>query len=31
VKPEGAEVVTKDVDIDGAAVYRVALNLPAKP
>jgi carboxypeptidase family protein len=31
VKPEGAEPVTKDVDIDGAAVYRVALNLPAKP
>ena len=30
VKPEGAEAVTKDVDIDGAAVYRVALNLPAK-
>jgi hypothetical protein len=31
VKPEGAERVTKDVEIDGAAVYRVALNLPAKP
>ena len=31
VKPEGAEPVTKDVDIDGAAVYRVALNLPTKP
>jgi hypothetical protein len=31
VKPEGAEAVTKDVDIDGAAVYRVALNLLAKP
>ena len=30
VKPEGAEPVTKDVEIDGAAVYRVALNLPAK-
>lgn len=30
VKVEGAEPVTKDVDIDGAAVYRVALNLPAK-
>ena len=30
VKSEGAEAVTKDVDIDGAAVYRVALNLPAK-
>ena len=31
VKPDGAEAVTKDVEIDGAAVYRVALNLPAKP
>ena len=31
VKPEGADPVTKDVDIDGAAVYRVALNLPPKP
>lgn len=31
VKPEGGEPVTKDVDIDGAAVYRVALSLPAKP
>src|SRR5215208_3274184 len=31
VKLDGAEPVTKDVDIDGAAVYRVALNLPAKP
>lgn len=30
VKPEGAEPVTKDVDIDGAAVYRVALSLPPK-
>jgi len=30
VKPNGAEPVTKDVDIDGAAVYRVALNLPPK-
>src|SRR5215217_5887582 len=30
-KTEGAEPVTKDVEIDGAAVYRVALNLPAKP
>jgi hypothetical protein len=30
VKPEGAEPVTKDVEIDGAAVYRIALNLPAK-
>lgn len=31
VKPEGAEPVTKDVEIDGAAVYRIALNLPEKP
>lgn len=31
VKTDGSEPVTKDVDIDGAAVYRVALNLPAKP
>lgn len=31
VKSEGAEPVTKDVEIDGAAVYRIALNLPAKP
>lgn len=31
VKTDGAEPVTKDVDIDGAAVYRVALNLPPKP
>lgn len=31
VKPDGAEPITKDVDIDGAAVYRIALNLPAKP
>ena len=31
VKTEGAEPITKDVDIDGAAVYRVALNLPPKP
>ena len=30
VKTEGAEPVTKDVEIDGAAVYRVALNLPPK-
>jgi Carboxypeptidase regulatory-like domain len=30
VKTEG-EPVTKDVEIDGAAVYRVALSLPAKP
>lgn len=31
VKTDGAEPVTKDVDVDGAAVYRVALSLPAKP
>ncbi|HEU4834959.1 MAG TPA: carboxypeptidase-like regulatory domain-containing protein [Pyrinomonadaceae bacterium] len=31
VKPDGVEPITKDVDIDGAAVYRIALNLPAKP
>jgi hypothetical protein len=31
VNVEGGEPVTKDVEIDGAAVYRVALNLPAKP
>src|SRR5687767_2203359 len=30
VKTDG-EAVTKDVDVDGAAVYRVALNLPPKP
>src|ERR1044072_66865 len=30
VKPDGAEPVTKDVNIDGAAIYRVALNLPPK-
>ena len=30
VKPDGTEPITKDVDIDGAAVYRIALNLPAK-
>lgn len=31
VKADGSEPVSKDVEIDGAAVYRVALNLPAKP
>jgi hypothetical protein len=31
VKYDGAEPVSEDVDIDGAAVYRVALNLPPKP
>ena len=30
VKTDGSEPVSKDVDIDGAAVYRVALNLPPK-
>lgn len=30
VKTDGAEPVSKDVEIDGAAVYRVALNLPPK-
>jgi hypothetical protein len=30
VKTDG-DPVTKDVEIDGAAVYRVALSLPAKP
>lgn len=31
VKPDGAEPVSTEVKIDGAAVYRVALNLPPKP
>jgi hypothetical protein len=31
VKPEGAEPVSKDVVIDGAAVYRVALSLAVPP
>ena len=30
VKRDGAEPVTKDVEIDGAAVYRVALSIPPK-
>jgi Carboxypeptidase regulatory-like domain len=30
VKSDGAEPVSKDVEIDGAAVYRVALSLPPK-
>jgi len=30
VKRQGAEPVTKDVDVDGAAVYRIALSLPPK-
>lgn len=29
VKVEGAEPVSKDIEIDGAAVYRVALSVPA--
>ena len=31
VKTSGDEPISKDVEIDGAAVYRVALSLPAKP
>ena len=31
VKTDGSEPVSRDVEIDGAAVYRVALNLPPKP
>ena len=31
VKSGGAEPVSKDVEIDGAAIYRVALSLPPKP
>ena len=31
VKADGSEPITKDVEVDGAAVYRVALSLPAKP
>jgi hypothetical protein len=31
VKPEGADPVSKDVEIDGAAVYRVALSLAVPP
>jgi len=31
VKSGGGEPISKDVEIDGAAVYRVALSLPAKP
>jgi len=30
VKRDGAEPLSKDVEIDGAAVYRVALSLPPK-
>ena len=31
LKSEGAEPVSKDIEIDGAAVYRVALSMAAKP
>ena len=31
VKTQGSEPIIKDVEIDGAAVYRVALSLPPKP
>ena len=31
VKTNGSQPVTKDVEIDGAAVYRVALNGPPQP
>jgi hypothetical protein len=31
VKADGAEPISKDVEIDGAAVYRVALSLPPRP
>lgn len=30
IKTDGVEPVSKDVEIDGAAVYRVALSLPPK-
>jgi carboxypeptidase family protein len=30
-KPNGAEPVSKDVEIDGAAVYRIALSIKAPP
>ena len=30
VKTDGAEPVSKDVEVDGAAVYRIALSLPPK-
>lgn len=30
VKPEDGEPITKDVEVDGAAVYRVALSLPPR-
>jgi hypothetical protein len=30
VKADGAEPVSKDVAVDGAAIYRIALSLPSK-
>lgn len=30
VKADGAEPVSKDVEVDGAAIYRIALSLPSK-
>ena len=30
VKAESGEIISKDVEVDGAAVYRVALSFPAK-
>src|SRR6185503_4121641 len=30
VKRDGSEPVTKDVEVDGAAIYRIALSLPPK-
>jgi hypothetical protein len=30
VKPDGVQPVTQDMEIDGAAVYRIALSLPPK-
>jgi len=29
-KPSGGEAVSKDVEVDGAAVYRIALNIKTK-
>lgn len=31
VKVEGGDPISKDVEVDGAAVYRVALSLPVAP
>ncbi|HEX6731871.1 MAG TPA: hypothetical protein VF074_17725, partial [Pyrinomonadaceae bacterium] len=30
IKPANGEAISKDVEVDGAAVYRVALSLPPK-